>query len=59
VELARALSPSGAAVEGVGSGVRHVVVGDYVTFYRVDADAVEILRVLHGRRNIERDEIGG
>jgi plasmid stabilization system protein ParE len=30
-----------------------------VTFYRVDADAVEILRVLHGRRNIERDEIGG
>ncbi|MGB3644174.1 MAG: type II toxin-antitoxin system RelE/ParE family toxin [Mesorhizobium sp.] len=29
----------------------------YVTFYRVDADAVEILRVLHGRRNIERDEV--
>ncbi len=47
----------GAPVEGVGSGIRHVVVGDYVTFYRVDADAVEILRVLHGRRNIERDEV--
>ncbi|MHA6643066.1 type II toxin-antitoxin system RelE/ParE family toxin [Mesorhizobium sp. A623] len=31
----------------------------YLTFYRVNTDAVEILRVLHGRRNVERDEIKG
>jgi toxin ParE1/3/4 len=50
---------SGAPREDIAAGVRHVVVGDYLTFYRIGAEAVEILRVLHGRRNIERDEIEG
>lgn len=30
------------------SGVRHRVHGSYLIFYRVTADAVEILHVLHG-----------
>ena len=32
-------------------GIRHLVIGEYVAFYRVGEDSVEILRVLHGRRN--------
>jgi toxin ParE1/3/4 len=48
---------SGASRDDIGAGIRHVAVGEYLTFYRVGAEAVEILRVLHGRRNIARDEI--
>ncbi|TPI14397.1 hypothetical protein FJW06_10495 [Mesorhizobium sp. B4-1-3] len=33
------------------------VVGEYLTFYRVREDAIEILRVLHGRRKIEADDL--
>ncbi|WP_309508974.1 hypothetical protein [Mesorhizobium onobrychidis] len=28
-----------------------------MTLYRVGDDAIEILRVLHGRRNIEADDL--
>ena len=48
---------SGALRDDIGTDVRHVVVGEYLCFYRVGTEAVEILRVLHGRRNIERDDI--
>lgn len=48
---------SGASRDDIGPGIRHVAVGEYLTFYRVGAEAVEILRVLHGRRKIARDEI--
>ncbi|MGX9177278.1 hypothetical protein [Mesorhizobium sp. BHbdii] len=34
-----------------------MVVGEYLTLYRVSEDAVEILRVLHGRRKIEADDL--
>lgn len=33
-------------------GVRAWAVGDYVIFYRVDPDAVQILRILHGARDL-------
>jgi toxin ParE1/3/4 len=35
------------------SGVRRVSHGNYLIFYRVTADAVEILHVLHGARDYE------
>ena len=50
---------SGAPREDIAADIRHIVVGEYLTFYRVGTEAVEILRVLHGRRNIEGDEIEG
>jgi toxin ParE1/3/4 len=48
---------SGAPREDIAPGVRHLVVGEYLTLYRVGEDAVEILRVLHGRRNIGADNL--
>ncbi|HEY4191768.1 MAG TPA: type II toxin-antitoxin system RelE/ParE family toxin [Mesorhizobium sp.] len=55
-----ALHPfSGIAREDIAADVRSIVVGEYLTFYRVGAEAIEILRVLHGRRDIDRDEIEG
>lgn len=50
---------SGASRDDIGADIRHIAVGEYLTFYRVGAEAVEILRVLHGRRNIDSDEIKG
>ena len=36
----------------IGVDYRSIPVGDYVIFYRVLPDRVEISRVLHGRRDI-------
>lgn len=49
---------SGAPRDDIAPGIRHLVVGDYLTLYRVGGDAIEILRVLHGHRNIEASDIG-
>ncbi len=49
---------SGAPRDDIASGIRHLVVGDYLTLYRVNDDAIEILRVLHGHRNIEAEDVG-
>ncbi|MBZ9670381.1 type II toxin-antitoxin system RelE/ParE family toxin [Mesorhizobium sp. ESP7-2] len=49
---------SGAPRDDIAPGIRHLIVGEYVTLYRVGGDAIEILRVLHGRRNIEADDLG-
>ena len=35
-------------------GIRRRVIGRYLIFYRVDADRIAILRVLHGARDYER-----
>lgn len=48
---------SGAPREDIAPGIRHLVVGEYLTLYRVGEDAVENLRVLHGWRNIEADDL--
>ncbi|WP_292312124.1 type II toxin-antitoxin system RelE/ParE family toxin [Mesorhizobium sp.] len=48
---------SGAPREDIAPGIRHLIVGEYLTLYRVGEGAVEILRVLHGRRNIEADDL--
>ena len=43
---------SGLARDGFAPGVRHLVSGEYLTLYRLTGGAVEIIRVLHGRRKI-------
>jgi toxin ParE1/3/4 len=48
---------SGAPREDIAPGIRHLVVGEYLTLYRVTDDAVEVVRVLHGRRKIEADDL--
>ncbi len=48
---------SGPLRDDIAPGIRHLVVGEYLTFYRVGDDAIEILRVLHGRRKIEADDL--
>jgi toxin ParE1/3/4 len=35
-------------------GVRSFPVGQYVIFYRPVTDGIELLRVLHGKRNLRR-----
>ncbi|WP_040577912.1 type II toxin-antitoxin system RelE/ParE family toxin [Methylopila sp. M107] len=45
---------SGVAREDVGRGVRHLVAGRYLTLYRLSGADIEILRVLHGRRRLDR-----
>lgn len=40
------------------AGLRHVVVGEFLTFYRLEGEDVVILRVLHGRRDISADDFG-
>ena len=49
---------SGAPRDDIAPGIRHLVIGEYLTLYRVGGDAIEILRVLHGHRNIEADDLG-
>jgi toxin ParE1/3/4 len=49
---------SGMARDDIAQGVRHLVTGEYLTFYRVSDDAVVILRVIHGRRDIAAEDIG-
>lgn len=46
---------SGMARDDIAAGVRHLVAGQYLTLYRVINEAVEIIRVLHGRRKIDRN----
>lgn len=47
---------AGAIREDMPDGIRHLVIGQHIAFYRVTDNAVEIIRVLHGRRDItEKD----
>lgn len=48
---------SGVAREDIAVGIRHLVVGQYLTLYRVNDQSIEVIRVLHGRRKIDRDVI--
>lgn len=40
--------------DDVRSGYRSIAEGDYLIFYRVSDDVVEVMHVLHGRRNLQR-----
>ncbi|HMQ58284.1 MAG TPA: type II toxin-antitoxin system RelE/ParE family toxin [Rhizobiaceae bacterium] len=46
---------SGPARDDILIGIRQQVSGNYVTFYRVLDECLEIVRVLHGRRKILPD----
>jgi len=48
---------SGAPRDDVAPGIRHLIVGEYLILYRAREDAIEIVRVLHGRRRIDADDI--
>jgi toxin ParE1/3/4 len=48
---------SGVAREDIAPGLRCLVAGRYLTLYRVAADGILIIRVLHGRRKIDGDEV--
>ncbi|WP_245505498.1 type II toxin-antitoxin system RelE/ParE family toxin [Rhizobium sp. BK068] len=43
---------SGVARDDIAPGIRYLVSGEYLTLYRLTGGAVEIIRVLHGRRKI-------
>jgi toxin ParE1/3/4 len=45
---------SGSPRPRLGRAVRIAVVRPYIVIYRISADAVMIMRVLHGRRRITR-----
>jgi toxin ParE1/3/4 len=38
-------------------GVRHLVIGNFLAFYRVDETGVVIARVMHGMRNITPEDL--
>jgi toxin ParE1/3/4 len=42
----------GRARDELAPGVRSWVVGDYLIYYRIEADVVIVLRILHGARDI-------
>jgi toxin ParE1/3/4 len=44
---------SGRARDELASEIRSVVAAPYVVFHRVTASAIQIVRVLHGRRDID------
>lgn len=48
---------SGMAREDIAPGIRHLIVGQYLTLYRLSGEGIEIVRVLHGRRRMEREVI--
>ncbi|MER9771973.1 type II toxin-antitoxin system RelE/ParE family toxin [Mesorhizobium sp. M0220] len=47
---------SGAPREDIAPGIRHLI-GEYLTLYRVREEAIEIVRVLHGRRKIDAGDL--
>jgi toxin ParE1/3/4 len=50
-----ALQPEiGRSREELAPGLRSIVIDRYVLFYRVTPIAVEVLRILHGARDLER-----
>ena len=42
----------GPARNDIRPGLRYLIVGDYVILYRVLDDGVEIVRIVHGRRDL-------
>lgn len=48
---------SGKGRDDLRPGARCVVVGQYLSLYRVMDQGVEIVRILHGRRDLEAEEL--
>ena len=47
----------GKACPDIAEGVRVLVEGEHLIYYRVGERDIVILRVLHGRRNIRSDDV--
>jgi len=47
----------GRARGDMGLGVRHLIVGNCVVFYRIVAGGIEIGRIMHGARNMAPEDI--
>lgn len=54
IELLASFPTIGEAVPRYGSRVRRLTQGAYVLFFRSDGSELELLRVLHGSRDIEQ-----
>lgn len=50
---------SGRTRDDLKVGLRQVTTGNYLTFYHLQDDALVVLRVLHGSRDIGSDEVSG
>lgn len=46
---------SGMARNDIAPGIRHLVIGQYLTLYQISEDTIEIVRILHGRRKLGVD----
>lgn len=46
---------SGQSVDDL-SGLRRLVIGEYLTFYRVEDGDIVVMRVLHGRRDVSEED---
>ena len=55
-ELLASQPSSGALRDDILPDIRNVVVGEYLSFYRIEGRDVLILRVLHGRRAISEED---
>jgi toxin ParE1/3/4 len=44
----------GANRDRLGSGLRSFPVGNYLVFYRTVPDGIELVRLLHGARDLSR-----
>ena len=42
----------GPARDDIRSGMRYLAIGSYLALYKIDQDAVRIVRVLHARRDL-------
>jgi toxin ParE1/3/4 len=50
---------SGVPREDLGPGIRTVVVGEYLSIYRLSSNSIVIPRVLHGRGRITAADVAG
>jgi toxin ParE1/3/4 len=48
----------GSARPDLNAEARHLVVGNYLSLYRVRDGNVEIVRILHGRMDVKPDDFG-
>ena len=44
----------GRKVEELAPNLRSFPVGNYLIFYRINADAIDVIHILHGAMNYER-----
>jgi toxin ParE1/3/4 len=56
-ELLATQPRSGAPRDDISPGLRHLVVGQYLSLYRLTQYEVVIIRVIHGRRNITAEDV--